>query len=120
MSGEKKMKWINGGRTRTRTLDPLIKSLHRMQSNQVRFDISTVRSGIEPEAKLQNVETLGRQFTDLHSTCGIGKTGREKTNDTYHKATGGKSFPSPEICQCDRTLSKRRNRYLLADVRWSN
>jgi hypothetical protein len=27
MSKEKKMRWINGGRTRTRTLDPLIKSL---------------------------------------------------------------------------------------------
>jgi hypothetical protein len=26
MSKGKKMKWINGGRTRTRTLDPLIKS----------------------------------------------------------------------------------------------
>jgi len=26
MSREKKLRWINGGRTRTRTLDPLIKS----------------------------------------------------------------------------------------------
>jgi hypothetical protein len=45
-----------GGRTRTRTLDPLIKSHQITLINQAHFDISSVRSGIEPERKLENVE----------------------------------------------------------------
>jgi hypothetical protein len=52
-----------GGRTKTRTWDPLIKSHQITLIYQAHFDISSVRSGIEPERKLENVETkieLGR------------------------------------------------------------
>ena len=47
---------IDGKRTRTRTWDPLIKS-HQITLDQTHFDISSVRSGIELERKLENVET---------------------------------------------------------------
>jgi hypothetical protein len=46
-----------GGRTRTRTLDPLIKSHQIALIYQAHFDISSVRLEIEPERELENVET---------------------------------------------------------------
>jgi hypothetical protein len=45
-----------GGRTRARTWDPLIKSQQITLIYQAHFDISTVRSGIEPTKELENVE----------------------------------------------------------------
>ena len=38
-------------------MDPLIKSQQITLIYQAHFDISSVRSGIEPERKLENVET---------------------------------------------------------------
>ena len=38
-------------------MDPLIKSQQIALIYQAHFDISSVRSGIEPERKLENVET---------------------------------------------------------------
>jgi hypothetical protein len=46
-----------GGCTRARTWDPLIKSHQIALIYQAHFDISSVRSGIEPKEKLENVET---------------------------------------------------------------
>ena len=46
-----------GGRNRARTCDPLIKSQQITLIYQAPFRHSTVRSGIEPERKLENVET---------------------------------------------------------------
>jgi hypothetical protein len=46
-----------GRRSRARTCDPLIKSHQVALINQPYFDISSFRSGIEPEGKLENVET---------------------------------------------------------------
>src|ERR1017187_3343969 len=46
-----------GGRTRARTWDPLIKSHQITLIYQAHFDISSVRSRIEPEGKSENVET---------------------------------------------------------------
>jgi len=63
---------INGGRTRTRTLDPLIKSHQMALIYQAHFDISSVRSGIEPEGKLENVETRFNVFKateNQHNRC---------------------------------------------------
>jgi hypothetical protein len=37
--------------------DPLIKSQQITSKDQAHFDISSVRSGTEPEGKLENVET---------------------------------------------------------------
>ena len=54
---------MNGGRTRARTWDPLIKSQLRTHIYQAHFDIFSVRSGIEPERKLENVE----METELYS-----------------------------------------------------
>jgi hypothetical protein len=48
---------MSGGRSRDRTYDPLIKSHQKPLICQVHFDIFTVRSGIEPEGKLENIET---------------------------------------------------------------
>jgi len=42
-------------------LDPLIKSHQITLIYQTHFDISSVRSGIEPERKLENVETRSKQ-----------------------------------------------------------
>src|ERR1035437_1139922 len=46
-----------GGRTRARTWDPLIKSHQITLIYQAHFDISSVRSRIEPEGQSENVET---------------------------------------------------------------
>ena len=51
------LKFQHGGRTRIRTLDPLIKTQQITSKDQAHFDISSVRSGTEPEGKLENVET---------------------------------------------------------------
>jgi hypothetical protein len=45
-------------------LDPLIKSQHITLIYQAHFDISSVRSGIEAERKLENVETKPGGMSD--------------------------------------------------------
>src|SRR3974390_2305376 len=62
-------KVLDGGRTRARTWDPLIKSHQIALIYQAHFDISSVRSGIEPERKLENVETRFTQRSDANSRC---------------------------------------------------
>jgi hypothetical protein len=46
-----------GGLTKAGTWDPLIKSHQIAHIYQAHLDISSDRSGIEPEGKLENVET---------------------------------------------------------------
>src|SRR3954466_9807086 len=58
---------MSGGRTRIRTLDPLIKSQQITHIYQAHFDISSVRSGIEPKRKSENVET---RFKGKHLATG--------------------------------------------------
>ena len=60
---------LGGGRTRVRTWDPLIKSHQITLIYQAHFDISSVRSGIEPERKLENVETRIEQRSITNSRC---------------------------------------------------
>jgi hypothetical protein len=45
------------GATGLQTLDPLIKSHQVSSIRQAHFDTSAIRSGVEPEGKLENVET---------------------------------------------------------------
>ena len=56
---------VEKGAQGLRTLDPLIKSHQIALIYQVHFDISSVRSGIELDRKLKNVETkiVWRSFT---------------------------------------------------------
>ena len=67
-------------------MDPLIKSQQITLIYQAYFDISSVRSGIEPERKLENVETrTGRRATSKRHQ-GLTTANRYKGAHWHQKA----------------------------------
>src|ERR1035437_3867824 len=114
-----------GGRTRARTWDPLIKSHQILLIYQAHFDISSVRSGIEPERKLENVETkiewrsINNSRRHPYQCIGLGGhsvRARQLFNGTTVRAETGGHVRSPKritrrvVCSdgADRPLVGRR------------
>jgi hypothetical protein len=82
-------------------LDPLIKSHQITLIYQAHFDISSVRSGIEPEGKLENVET---RFEALSTT----KNRRHPCPTRCRTLRGSPRWSRPRPVRIANTILRRR------------
>src|SRR5262245_60342830 len=114
MQRRQKPSEINGGRTRTRTWDPLIKSHQITIINQAHFDISSVRSGIEPERELENVETRIPTPTRPASSCADPRGGRSRRHVICRCNTANVSLHhTQKTKECRLCLSRHHCKQLI-------